>query len=225
MEKLTTFSAKDLSLLVYSLGRLELVDANLFCTDFFHCLIAECHSRTDHYDTKDLQKVLHAFTVLDFLGLKSDCWDLAKTLAARAILFCKGYHAAVKASSWFSFDIAVGEINVASYELEARAENVVSNLERSCADALSELSLSSVWIPELMTIVDMYVPHLNTIIQVDGPSHFRRNGQLNAKSRLMTVLLERLEFKVLRVGYRDIQACNNSLEELRSMLQRLLEIQ
>lgn len=225
MEKLTAFSPKDLSVLVYSLARLELVDATLFCADFFHFLLPECRSRTDDYDAKDLRKVLHAFTVLDFLGLKNDCRDLVKALAARAILFFKGYHAAVKASSWFCFDIAAGAIDEASYEREARAENVVSNLEKSCADALSELSLSSVWIPELMTIVDMYVPQLRTIIQVDGPLHFRRNGQLNAKSRLMTVLLERLEFKVLRVGYRDIQACNNSPEELRHMLRTLLEIQ
>jgi very-short-patch-repair endonuclease len=60
------------------------------------------------------------------------------------------------------------------------------------------------WIPGAATTIDFFVPKHNLIIQVDGPTHYLSDGSQNGNTRFQTRLLEKLDYQVLRLGYREL---------------------
>jgi very-short-patch-repair endonuclease len=60
------------------------------------------------------------------------------------------------------------------------------------------------WIPGAATTIDFFVQKHKLIIQVDGPTHYLSDGSQNGNTRFQTRLLEKLGYRVLRLGYREL---------------------
>jgi very-short-patch-repair endonuclease len=54
------------------------------------------------------------------------------------------------------------------------------------------------WIPEILNFVDIYLPDKHTVVEVNGPTHYK-NEKLNTKSLFKQTLLEHAGFKVINV--------------------------
>jgi very-short-patch-repair endonuclease len=64
--------------------------------------------------------------------------------------------------------------------------------------------------------VDIYLPNLNTIIEVDGPQHFLLDGRFNGATRMKHKMLAKLGYVVHSVTVVEFQKLNET-EQIRSM--------
>ncbi len=93
--------------------------------------------------------------------------------------------------------------------------------EERISNALEDDHVCGFFVEGLFVKVEFYLPQTNTILRVDWPSMLRPDGMRSAKTKLMTKCLERLGYRVVRVGYREIKDASDS--ELRRMLNKLLK--
>jgi hypothetical protein len=127
-----------------------------------------------------------------------------------------GVDQVVHACRWFRLDVpkSVFEFaqknrsNVAGSKLEIRVFKEISGR----IDAIH-----GHWIENLALPVDIYVPSKKLILQIDGAHHFYPNGEYHFRDVFTTKLLERDEFRVVRLNFRDLYTS----EAIRSTLVRI----
>jgi very-short-patch-repair endonuclease len=90
-----------------------------------------------------------------------------------------------------------------------KADSTISNLQLSVETVLTSMYLRQVvkkefWFDCIASHVDFYIPHLNMVIEVDGPYHFiEKTHTYNQSTLLRNRILQRSHngLKVLRIPY------------------------
>ena len=111
-----------------------------------------------------------------------------------------------------------------------------SKLERFLLDRLNklgyEVKFHQMLIPAEKLEIDLYIPTLKTIIEVDGPSHFlpiwgedRLQKQMNADLRKSGALLSRgyVVVRVKTVGFESIKRKEDIIEQIAFHLEKIEE--
>ena len=60
---------------------------------------------------------------------------------------------------------------------------------------------------------DCYIPSINLVIEVHGPSHYSLDGSLNVKSEKQAELIKKLGFKYQVISYKDCDALEDDAEK------------
>ena len=108
------------------------------------------------------------------------------------------------------------------FRKEAESEYLEkTETDKRVSNALEDKHFCQFFVEGLFVKVEFYFPRTNTILRVDWPSMLRPDGKQSAKVNLMTKCLERLGFRVVRVGYREFK--DSSESELKRMLNKLLK--
>jgi hypothetical protein len=218
--ELHRFDAQNLANSLFSLAELE-VESSPLHEDFFSKFSATCLDRLEGFREMDFSVMLYSIALLDSVGTKFDFVVPVKRLAERAVrsVDClKHLSQLLIASVWFgTFEVPKSLIQ-RFRKVAEDGQGSSSELERRVSAVIEEEHTCVYLVEELLVRADIYLPKTNTIVKVDGVKHFRKDGKRTAKASLITKCLERLGYRVVRVGYQEVQD-----SELRSLMRRLLK--
>ncbi len=221
VEKLSLFDSQHLANALYGLAAQGVHGLSL-CDNFFQGIISACFAQLDTFNCQAMCNTLYSLALLESVSAKTNSLELVGALFSRVLPLLQTLqevHQVVMASVWFG--TLMPRSLLRRFDREARAVNRVSQLEQRVANAIACEHMCSHWIEPLLTTVDIFIEQTNTIVQVDGPHHFMRDGQRDASTNFVTQLLVHLGYTVIRVDYREVGRRSDS--ELREMMSALLK--
>ncbi|CAO5675208.1 MAG: hypothetical protein HEEMFOPI_00194 [Holosporales bacterium] len=138
--------------------------------------------------------------IIDFI--KSHSFKAQEKLdTAYSLILIKSYYQIL---NQIDFPITFENEETILKQLDERSDKKISltQLEEFKLKTESQKGYMEYWIPEIASHVDIYLPESNTIIEINGVSHYQ-NDLLNPKSRLKTKILEGLGYNVSNVSVKD----------------------
>jgi very-short-patch-repair endonuclease len=198
--KLSEFTPQGLANTLYACAQLNLQPEDGWMEAFWKA----SEEKLSDFKPQDFANTLHSCVMM---GCDTPDEFIQGIRTMKEIFNPKGWHQLYTASVFADLSLDFPEDLVD--QLRAFEDKGVSALEERAEKEIwkrlgEENVLHSHWISGAATTVDFFVQKHNLIIQVDGPTHYLSDGSQNGNTRFQTRLLEKLGYRVLRLGYREL---------------------